>query len=418
MKLLNKYNRVNLASTIGIFLLSGIAFYFVIHYTLLRQLDGDLLIEKNEIETYVKENGELPRTVELKDQQINFSPVSSAANQEFITIDAKNGDEPRRRLTFPVRCNDHWYTATVTKSLEGTESIIRSVVLITLFTIILVLASSFVLNRNIFKSLWKPFYQSLNAMKDYRIGERKPLQLQDNNIDEFRFLNQTLEQSTGKASRDYEALKEFTENASHELQTPLAIIRSKLELLMQGPGLTEQHSHAVNGATEAISKLARLNHALLILARIGNNQFFHRQAIHMHTILSGKMDQFSELWEEKRITVSSALSPVTVDLNEELVEMLLNNLLSNAIRHNVHGGRIRIMLNREQLSIANTGDGTALSPDGIFSRFYNPAGHPESNGLGLAVVKEICDSSGILISYSFVDGMHQFTLGFVSPGAS
>jgi signal transduction histidine kinase len=162
-------------------------------------------------------------------------------------------------------------------------------------------------------------------------------------------MNQTLEKTTSQARREYSLLKEFTENASHEMQTPLAIIRSKLDLLIQDENLSEDQSKTMQSAYSAIEKLSRLNQSLLLLAKIENNQFAETTNIDLKQKIEEKLDAFHELWQNQNISVSSSLKDATVDLNSELTEILLNNLLSNATRHNFSNGSIRIILNEKQL---------------------------------------------------------------------
>ena len=189
-------------------------------------------------------------------------------------------------------------------------------------------------------------------------------------------------------------LKEFTENASHEMQTPLAIIRSKLDLLIQDENLSEDQSKTMQSAYTAIEKLSRLNQSLLLLAKIENNQFAETTKINLKQKLEEKLDAFHELWQNQNISVSSSLKDASVDLNSELTEILLNNLLSNATRHNFSNGSIRIVLNEKQLEISNSSHEQELNSQQMFSRFFSQDKKNRYNGLGLSIIKQISDVSG------------------------
>src|SRR6185369_2036650 len=247
MKLFAKYNRVNLIATIIIFLLSSAAFYVAIHYILVSQVDDDLRIEQREIETYVKEHNVLPESISVKDQKIDYVLVSeSVKKRKFKTVAAFDPEDKEkssfRVLQFGLNAGDKQYDVTVAKSLEGTDDLADSILLITSTTILLILIVSFLINRFLLRRLWKPFYDALGSVKKFRIEKKQSLNFPSTNIEEFSFMNQTLEKATRQAQEDYLLLKEFTENASHEMQTPLAIMRSKLDLLIQGENLSEEQT--------------------------------------------------------------------------------------------------------------------------------------------------------------------------------
>jgi signal transduction histidine kinase len=413
MKLLQKYNRINLWSTIAVFLLAGIAFYFALHFTLLRQMDEDLEIEQREIRNFVLINDSLPHPVEVKDQHISFEETTKPQEKKiYRTIRMPHEDDKYRQLRFNVIAGGKLYYVYVSKSLEGTENISRAVFLITFFTILLMLFVTVIINRTILKKLWQPFYQSLSVLQQFKVGNRQTIQFPETNIEEFQFMNTTLERSTGKALQDYDALKVFTETASHELQTPLAIIRSKLEVLMQGENLSEHQFASLQSATEALNKLSRMNQSLLLLTKIENEQFALKSAVQMDLLLNKKIEQFKELLDDRSLQITLDIQAVTLHVNKELMELLLNNLFSNAIRHNYDKGEIFISLDEQKLTISNTGAKSPLSKVHLFQRFYNPSNSSTSNGLGLAVIRQICEASGLTVTYDYTAEKHVFMVLF------
>ena len=182
-----------------------------------------------------------------------------------------------RQISFTLPVGDQWLLFRVSKSLEGMRNMNRSIISITLITIILILLVSLLINRWLIRHLWQPFYYTLSGIKKYRLGERKNPEFPKSGIDEFNLLNNTLDQFIGAAEKEYTLLREFTENASHELQTPLAVVRSKLDTLIQDEHLSEAQSQAAQSAYEAIQKMARLNQSLLLLSKIENRQFSETQ---------------------------------------------------------------------------------------------------------------------------------------------
>jgi len=412
VKLFTKYNRINLLATIGIFLIASITFYIAIRYILIDQVDQDLSIEQHEIETYVKEHNVLPEPIPVKDQKITYASATEVLKKrKFKTIaiaDRGKENNPYRSLQFGLVSNGKIYTVSVSKSLAGTDDLITSILLISSLTVLAMLIVSLVINRVLLKRLWKPFYDTLSTMKKFKLDKRQALHFTSNGVEEFTFMNETLRQATGQAQRDYLLLKEFTENASHEMQTPLAIIRSKLDLLIQD--LSEKQSHNVQPVYEAIEKLSRLTQSLLFLAKIENNQFSQTSSIDLKEKIEQKIQAFNELWRNKNISVSTSLNPLHVNMNNELADTLLNNLFSNATRHNFPQGFIQVRLSGKQLTIANSGAQKRLDDQKIFSRFYKQAEASANNGLGLSIVKQICDVSGLAIHYSFDEQQHSFTV--------
>jgi len=413
MKLFTKYSRVNLLATVIIFLLSATAFYFAIRYILINQVDNDLKIEEKEIETYVKEHNTLPEPIPVKDQKISYALSRKYfPERKFITTKAVVEDNAYRVLQFGIVTNGSVYTATVAKSLKGTDDLTESILLISLATILLILGTSLVINRVLLKRLWKPFYTSLAVLKNFRVDKKQTLNLPPTDIDEFAFMNQALQKTTDQAQQEYLLLKEFTENASHEMQTPLAIIRSKLDLIIQNESLSEDQSKAMQSAYDAIEKLSRLNQSLLLLTKIENNQFAETANINLKQRLKEKLDAFHELWQNQNISVSSSLEDTTVQLNNELTDILLNNLLSNATRHNFSNGSIKIVLRARKLEISNSSKEKELNSQQMFSRFLSQNKTGGYNGLGLSIIKQICDVSGFTVQYLFANNQHQFTLSW------
>ncbi|WPQ60569.1 histidine kinase dimerization/phospho-acceptor domain-containing protein [Chitinophaga sancti] len=414
MKLLTRYNYINLLSTIAIFVLSGVAFFFALHLTLLKQMDEDLRIEQREITNYVALHDMLFTPVEVKDQETIIEKTKRPYEKEkFKTVELDH-HEDYRQLSFSIQAGGEWYNVIVRKSLEATEHITRTVFAITFCTILLVLFLTVVINSTILRKLWQPFYTSLDLLQRFKVNNREPLGLPASNIDEFTFMNSILERTTAKAIQDYERLKEFTENASHELQTPLAIIRSKLEMMMQGENLTEYQFNALQSASEALDRLARMNQSLLLLTKIENEQFDNKSFVDLAQIIQQKAAQFVEIWQDKSLNISLDVKAVQLHANKELIELLLNNLFSNATRHNYENGYILITLSQRRLCIKNTGHPAPLNRKHLFQRFYNPSNNSTSNGLGLAVIHQICTANGFKVDYDYKDDLHIFIVTFIN----
>ena len=415
MKLFTRYFRINLLATLLIFLLASIAFYFLLWWVMIRQVDEDLKIEQREIETYVSKYHRPPEPITVKDQRISFeSSDLHERTRQFSTVKSPEEHEREdfRQIRFTQQVGNQWLLFKVSKSLEGTRDMNRSIIVISLLTVILILIVSLLINRWLLRRLWKPFYSTLSDIKRFRLGEKKPPSFESTSIDEFSLLNKTLDQFIQAAEKEYTLLKEFTENASHELQTPLAIVQSKLDTLIQDEHLSESQSNAAQTAYEAIRKMTKLNQSLLLLSKIENRQFSETSSFDFKKIVEEKIAAWQELWQGKNITVTSLLEPTVITMNTQLADILLNNLFSNALRHSADGGSIHISLRNNEFLIANDASGAALETGKLFKRFSKGGQTTDHHGLGLSIVQQIGEVSGKKVSYHFEDGQHVFRIRF------
>lgn len=417
MKLLTRYSRINLIATVIVFIISAVAFYFTLHYVLTEQIDEDLEIEEKEILSYVQEHERLPESISVQDQLISYRATNAIQKRFFQTTQFTEPGEATpekfRQLIFNVDAGGKWYQATVSKSLEEAEGITRSVLSIAISAILIILLLTVLINRIVLRRLWRPFYRSLDAVRDFKVGEKGALNLRRSGIDEFMFMDETLEQITNRARIDYLSLKTFSENASHEIQTPLAVIRAKLDLISQDEGLSKMQSEALQAAYNALQKLTRLNHSLLLLARIENRQFSIVSEIDVNKKVQEKLIDLQEIINAKPIHLNVDLKKCSVSVNEDLLDVLLNNMIGNAIRHNVEDGTIDIRLSRKALIVCNTSTLGALELEALYRRFGGSASAEDSTGLGLSIVKQICDSSGFQIEYAYHDRHHCFTVSWM-----
>jgi signal transduction histidine kinase len=236
------------------------------------------------------------------------------------------------------------------------------------------------------------------------------LQLPEANAAELKTLNAFLNTMTDKALEDYRSLKEFTENASHELQTPLAILRNKLELLTESYLQGKEPvtiTALITDMQNAIDKLSRINSSLTLLARLENNEYGEKQSISLSELTTEALQSFSELLDMKSIAVETRITPgVRVQLHPALADILLGNLFSNAIRHNIADGKLTIVLCNGKLTIKNTGNPPEVPTTELFRRFKKGRKSCNSIGIGLAIVKQICDLNKFNIQYNYADGWH------------
>jgi signal transduction histidine kinase len=287
-----------------------------------------------------------------------------------------------------------------------TKSGSRIIGLLLLFVTI----SSMLISRRILL----PFQKTLRAIQNFNLRTQNGLVLPHTNTHEFKQLNTFLSAMTKKAREDYRSLKEFSENASHEMQTPLSIIRGKLELLAEADDKVEQ-VRLIAAAHDAVEKLSRTGQSLTLLTKLSNQEFEMREPINLSKLVIDTLGFFEDRIEMKKIQLSTNIAKdVHLKLNPVLADILLSNLISNAIRHNLENGSIRISLTNPHLLIENTG----YVPDGptnqMFLRFKKGNRSSDSVGLGLSIVKQICDISDARVTYQFHEPWHSLAVEFAT----
>ena len=417
MKLFTKYNRVNIIATIATFMVGSTVFYFVLSYILRRQLDGTLRSEQQEITEYVQSHNQLPDFQNTHQQWITAVQAAAPLAQRHICsrpVYNKREDEQEsvRQLTFSIQAKGQYYNITVNRAEAETEDLLQLIILVTLGLIGLILLVNYIINRRLITRLWQPFYNTIDRIKGYTVAVEKPLQLPKESIDEIALLNDSLNQMTLHIYRDYQALKSFTENASHEMQTPLAVIRSKVEILLQDDGLKQQSIQQLLAIENAARKLSRLHQSLLLLTKLENRQFIAGELVNMQQAVLSKIEEWQELVSSRKLLLNVQCDNVIVAFHHHLAEILVNNVLNNALRYTPEAGEIDIILNEEYLQVRNTAAAGKLDAEKVFQRFYKANDTGEGTGLGLAIIKEICSLAGFEATYLFEDGKHVFTIYF------
>lgn len=417
MKLARQYNRANLLTSLLILVLSGAVYYAVIHYILTDKLDRDLDIEEQEIRAYAAKYHKLPLPGDYKDQKMAYKPITVTSdtarlydNTIYSQPDGAQA-EPGRSLVTTIPAGGIRYRVTVTKSSLEAEDLIRLMFMITLALIALFLISLLIINRFLLSSLWRPFYATLKELKAFGPADDQTLTVQPTEIDEFAELNASVLMMAGRVKNDYRELRNFTDNASHEMMTPLAVIHSKLDILIQTEALSDRQGQIIQDVYLAVNKLSRLSQSLLLLAKIENNLIAETEELDLAELIGQKAGQFSEMLISGEIELEMSIGQQKVYMNKYLADILLNNLFSNAIRHNRKAGKISVLLHADTLVISNTGSPDPLDGQKIFGRFYKHSSS-EGSGLGMAISSQICKLYHSPIAYKFDKGMHCFSIVF------
>lgn len=296
--------------------------------------------------------------------------------------------------------------------LDLEEDILKGTMLQYLLITVLLAVGVTLTMRLVSKKLWRPFHETLSRIDTFRLENDYVPDLPPSDVREFADLNRALHQLMTKSIDSYQAQRAFTENASHELQTPLAIFQAKLELLLQQPHLTQEQAEIIQDLFQMISRLSRLNRNLLLLAKIDNAQFDTTEDICLDAFIDQLMPSLESVSRQIHVQRQYPSTPIHLQANSALLESMVTNLFVNAVRHNIPDGTIAIRLTDQTLTVSNTSDEPALSSSHIFQRFYRPVQNKSGNGLGLAIVKAICDYHGWDIEYRYREGWHSFVVTF------
>ncbi|MCL7989070.1 HAMP domain-containing histidine kinase [Sphingobacterium sp. lm-10] len=316
-----------------------------------------------------------------------------------------------RCLQRTIIINDQAFTLTVETNIEETDETVVAISLISICFFLLIAFGLIILNRRLSKQIWHPFQDTLSKLKTFNINQQSQIDFMKSDIREFEELNSDIARLLERNVSTYKTQKEFTENASHELQTPLAILKNKLDVLLQSTDLSTDQYDIVEEMNHTLNRSARINKNLLLLAKIENNQFAYNPCS-FDGLLRQRIEVLYEYIEQKKLVLHTSISPdIHVQANEILIDLLCNNLLLNAIRHTNTNGEIGVKLHNMGFTVSNSGSST-LELQGLFKRFRKTSGKTAGSGLGLAIVYEICKFHQWTVYYKFEKGMHEFVVEF------
>jgi len=409
MKFLNKINRNFFVLLIPVLMTISFAGYFVLRAIIINEAKENLLQKEILIQQQIKKKGVFTNLYPLIEvQKINNKTIERSSFNEVFIYDEYEGEmEPYLEYSNQVVVNGLIYSVKIRQSVFENEDLILLLVLVLFILVFSAFMISFLLTKRTNKTIWQVFEQNLYEIENFSFKSKNKLSFQKSDIEEFDRLNKVINQLTNKLTSDYFILKEFTENASHEIQTPVSVVLLNLEELLQYD-LPEDIFQKIATSISALKRLSNLNQSLILLTKIENNQFDADKIISFKEIMNRKIHEFNTLFENLNLMVDFLVKQdFVVQMNEQLSEILINNLLSNAIKHNVQYGKIMISMDEYELKICNTGQEIKLNEENIFNRFTK--GNSKSFGLGLAIAKNICDINHLEINYQKTD-YHCFTI--------
>ncbi|MFT7035419.1 MAG: signal transduction histidine kinase [Cyclobacteriaceae bacterium] len=418
MRLIQKFILVYLVISLIAFGIGGVVVYRIFSNEIDRETNYELRRDvedlKHLIEKGVGLDALLKPHVTIKNELKKKIPSDSTVFSDTLAYHRYSHDTIRQRKIEAYRTiNDSTYRfsiyGTIIEPEDTQNSATRSMVILFLVLV----AFSLLLSFFVSKWLLSAFHVSLTEMKNFNLQDSEPIELPNSSTYEFKNLNKFINQMTTKAIKDYRNLKEFSENLSHEVSTPLAVASGRLDLLLQENKLPEHQIGHVISAQNAILKLSKIQRALSLITKIENSEFSEVTEYDLSENLNKLIEESQELVELKGIKMTSEIeNDIEVKMDATLAEILFSNLYQNAIKHNIEKGTIKIILTKKSFIIENSGEPPKSSPSFFFERFKKNNQSSESLGLGLSIVKKICDISNLSISYKFDEktGLHEIEI--------
>jgi len=319
---------------------------------------------------------------------------------------------PVRQLSTGVVVKGKSYFLTVQMSLVDNNELVMAIGLVQVALSIVLISGLLFLNRSLSKRLWKPFYKTLDQLKAYDLDKSESVALEKSDITEFDDLNKTVSHLTERNRKVFLNQKEFIENASHELQTPIAIFQSKLDQLMQSSTLSQSEAETIFELETTAQRMSRLNKNLLLLSKIDNEQFLDTEEIDLSLLIQNQLSVLKPVAQVQSMKINTSIDPLLIRANRTLIEVLFSNIFQNAIRHNLKGEDVSVTLRDKTLAVTNKGKALKINVEKMTDRFSKESTDPNSTGLGLAIVKKICDSCGFHLGYRYDNSLHTFEITF------
>lgn len=399
----------------------GVLFYYAIIDEVVDETDDTL---ENYGEILMESALHDPSILETEGSLMSFykfTPISEEEGRHYrqvfydatVYIELEDEDEPVRVMCTAFRMPDgQYYELKLMISILERDDMVEAMLwyLGALFLLFLICTSIGI--QLVLKGVFRPLHRLLDWLHCIQPGKEVPPLDNPTKIREFRQLSDAALDMGNRSYKAYEEQKQFIENASHELQTPLAIVRGKVELLAESEGMTEQQMEQLDEIYATLGRAVKLNKSLLLLSRIENGQYTEMEDVSVDEILDELLPDLMDIYEHKQVRLirKREEQPFIIRCNHSLAQILVSNLVKNSLLHNREGGELQVLTTPTSLVIKNTGD-VPLDGEKLFRRFYHGMdGKKDSTGLGLAIARSIALSSSLKLTYEWQDGMHAFRL--------
>lgn len=394
---------------IPITIVGGFFIYYAIKFISYEETDEYLMFEMERIVKQHALANDLPEWHEVDEIIHNYEHIEPFFKDTLIVEGSDEEPISYRELYFPLDKNGETYGIVIRHLVLGRGDIARGSMYIIFGLMIIISVTVLIMVNLITDRIWQPFFDTLRHIRSYNVKDTVP-PFTITGIEEFSALNSTLSQMLKKMSGDYKRTKEFNENAAHELQTHLAVIKTSNEELLNTLPEGSKSLEIARKAYVSATKLAHIQKSLLLLSKIGNKEYYNNVDVSLDVILRQSMEDFREVIELLPLKVTENIQHKVVSMDSGLAVILTTNLIKNAVKHNVENGHIVIELTSQYLLISNSGKFVNTNPNVLMERFEK--GQSGNMGLGLAIVKQICDLYDFPIEYSIDGDLHQINIKF------
>ncbi len=420
MKLLTKTTLYYITVSLFIFFSGGIGIYQLVKNLEERKVRDELTDQMHRFTFDLKRLGEkLNNTTIVSGGLIEMKHIHDVSKPSVQFTDTLVYDKlrarmtPYKRLSFHLEINGGLYKVSIYKSVIESNYLIEQVALTVTIIVVVFLLAVYFLYRYFFGRIWSDFFDTINKIQHFDLSSPEKLSFPQSMIIEFNELNKVLTKMIDRISSDFEGLRDFSGNLTHEVQTPLAVIKSKASLLIQDEDVTENQMILAAEISQETSRISRLIKALSIFTKLDYHQYHNKEAIDLEAVINSRISLFDDFIEAKQLNVELEFKDKpAIEMNPELAEILFTNLIKNAIRHNIENGSIEIYCNQNHFEIKNTGNKLNFAPEILFERFSKASRNSESLGIGLSIVKKICDYYDFEIIYKNIEEDHNISLNF------
>lgn len=317
-----------------------------------------------------------------------------------------------KRIVFDIMQKGKAYRVSILKTVDEDEGLAGSLAALIFISALLMAAILVIINVFVYYRLFSPLYQLIRDIKKFSVHALQKINPPKTSTKEFMILSDEISKMSAQIISDYTSMKEFTENMTHEMQTPLAVISTKIERCIQDKNLTNEQAILLTDAAKAVNKLFNISKGLTLLCKLDNKQYTALTSIGITELVKKRINYFLDFLDNKQLTLTENYKEeVFISMDVSLSEIMIDNLLKNAVQHNIQNGKILVTFEQKRLTIANTGNITEALNNRNFDRFYSQSQNT-SLGLGLSITKKIADYYGFKLSYQYENDMHCIVIDF------
>jgi signal transduction histidine kinase len=410
MKLLTKTSLHYLWVSVSILAVTGLLLFFILKHAVSAEIEEQLELQTDLVFAEIQKGNKVQFPLINIESGPILNPAEKPRFRDTLIYDNRQHVTEGYYLLSTVKpVNNKYYRITVMTIYIGWDEYSRTILYIFLVMALMLVCAGVAVNYLISRRVWQPFLQNMAILKQYSLTDKSKPQLVRSHIDEFEELNHNMLSFVDKAQKEYQGLQEFTDNASHELQTPISIIRTRLESMQQMPP-GELMMRYLADAGQALDRVNKVNKGLLLLSKLSNDTFPDRQQLSLSAITRSHVEQLEELFTSRGLQLQADIKPCTVMASPYLVDILVSNLLSNMLMHATPGGYLSITLDNSTLTVINEGQPLPFVEADLFTRFKKGRPATAGVGLGLSIVKQICRAHQWHINYSYQQGKHLFAI--------